>query len=225
VTKTLVLLHGWSTTHESLYPLIQLLQPHFKIYSPDLPYPKDKVLTLDDYCQFVIKYLKKEKITHPILIGHSLGGAIATKIAIDHPELPLKIVLLSTASVRHKIPQPWRFFQALSPVLRPLRGVALKIAKLDASDYVILKTDIEKQTFRNLTRADQSAVLPNITIPTLILWGLNDTSTPISDGRIIHSLISGSQFFAFPGNHFFYLDHPREVVQKITSFVSDHESS
>jgi pimeloyl-ACP methyl ester carboxylesterase len=222
VTKTLVFLHGWNTSHESLFPLIQLLQPHFEIYAPDLPYPKDKALDLGDYCQFVIEYLKKEKITRPIIIGHSLGGAIATKIATDYPQIPSKIVLLSAASIRHKIPQPWRLFQKLSPVLRPFRNIALKISHLDASDYVILKTDIEKQTFRNLIGYDQTLTLSKISTPTLILWGDNDTSTYLYEGQKIHSLIANSQFKSFPNTgHFFFLDYPHEIAKLISDFANE----
>jgi pimeloyl-ACP methyl ester carboxylesterase len=222
VKKTLVLLHGWNTTHESLLPLVQLLQPSFKVYAPDLPYPKDKVLDLSDYCQFVIEYLKKEKITHPVIIGHSLGGAIATKIATDCPKIPSKIVLLSSASIRHRLPQPWRSFQKLSPFLRPFRNVALKIAKLDASDYVVLKTDTERQTFRNLISHDQTSTLSKISIPTLILWGDNDTSTYLYEGQKIHSLITKSQFKSFPNSgHFFFLDYPHEVTELISDFANE----
>jgi pimeloyl-ACP methyl ester carboxylesterase len=219
VKKSLILLHGWGTTHQSLFPLIQLLQPHFQVYAPDLPYPTNQIITLEDYCQFVLDFVKNNKLYQPVLIGHSLGGAIATKIAADHPATVSKIVLLSAASVRHQLAPHLKFFQKFSKLLHPIRQPILRLFKLDASDYIVLKTDIEKKSFRNLLHADLTPLLSTITCPTLILWGNGDRSTPVSDGHLIHSLIPHSMFYSYPGGHFFYLDHPREVAQKITGFI------
>lgn len=217
----LLFLHGWATTWESLFPPINQLKTNFNIYAPNLPHPKNKVLTLDDYCQFVLGFIETEKISKPIIIGHSLGGAITTKIAVDHPKLASKIILMSAASIRHQLPQPWLFFQKFSPLLRPFRSIALKISRLDAADYTVLKTKIEKDTFRNLIHYDQSATLHQIKIPTLILWGDDDTSTFLSDGKLIHSLIKDSIFKSFPKTgHFFYLDHPTEISELIANFAT-----
>lgn len=217
----LIFLHGWGTTWESLYPIVNGLKDKYQVNSPNLPYPKDKILTLDDYCQFVLDFIKTNKIIKPILIGHSLGGAISTKIATDHPNLISKIVLMSAASVRHQLPSHIKFFQKFSKFLHPIRKPILKLFKLDASDYIVLKTDIEKQTFRNLIHDDQTNKLSSIKIPTLILWGNDDKSTPITDGQLIHSLIKNSIFKSFPNTgHFFYLDYSSQVINDITNFIN-----
>ena len=217
---TLVFVHGWGTTWESLYPLVSRLKPGYQVFTPNLPYPSDKVLTLDDYCQYILDYIKTNKITKPVLIGHSLGGAIATKIVTDHPTVVSKIVLLSAASVRQSLPPHLKFFQKFSKILHPFRQTILKLLQLDASDYIVLKTDIEKQTFRHLIAADQQQNLSQISTPTLILWGDNDKSTPIDDGHIIHQLIPNSTFKSYPSGHFFYLDYPDKVTQEIISFLN-----
>lgn len=223
-----IFLHGWGTTWESLYPLVQLLKSHAHVFTPNLLTIKNKILTLDDYVADILQFIKKNKIKNPVIIGHSLGGAIATKIAAQHPGIATKIVLLSAASIRHDIPQPWRtintLISPLKPLLTPLRQIALKLAHLDASDYLELKTPIEKQTFQNLIRNDQSTTLSAINIPTLILWGDNDTATLIADGLKIHSLIKNSIFYSFPkAGHFFYLDHPDKCAQMIIKFIK-HDS-
>lgn len=217
----LIFLHGWGTTWESLFPLVDSLKNKYQVYSPNIPYPTNRILILDDYCQFVLNFIKTNKIQKPILIGHSLGGAISTKIATDNPKIISKIILLSAASVRHELPPHIKFFQKFSKILHPIRKPLLKLLNLDASDYVILKTDIEKQTFRNLIHADQSKLLSSIKIPTLILWGDNDKSTPITDGQLINKLISNSTFKSYPNTgHFFYLDYPNDVINDITDFIN-----
>ena len=218
--STIIFLHGWGTTRESLFPLINGLKDKYQVYSPNLPHPTNKILTLNDYCQFVFNFIKNNKINKPVLIGHSLGGAISTKIAIDYPKLISKIILLSAASIRHELPTHMIFFQKFGKILRPIRKPILKLLKLDASDYFVLKTDIEKKTFRNLIHADQSKKISSIKTSTLILWGDDDKSTPIQDGQLINKLIVKSEFKSYPNTgHFFYLDYPAQVISEIENFI------
>jgi non-heme chloroperoxidase len=220
---TLIFLHGWASSSQCWLPILGRLTNKYNLYAIDLPYPKDKVQTLESYCQFILDFIKTEKIVHPVLVGHSLGGAIAAKIAADYPKEIKSLVLVSAAVVRHQLPSYIKFFQKFSRVLHPIRRPLLKLFKLDASDYIVLKTNSEKQTFQNLLKSDLSNKINKITCPTLILWGDTDRSTPISDGRLTHQLIPQSQFYSFSGGHFFFLDHQPEFTQKIINFV-DHEA-
>lgn len=219
---TLLFLHGWAGSWQSWLPILGRLKDQYNLCAIDLPYPKAKTLNLDDYCQFVLDFIKKENIDQPVIVGHSLGGAIAAKIASKYPRSVSAIVLVSAAAIRHPLPTLWCFFQRFSFLLKPFKSIALRITHLDATDYVALKTATEKNTFRNLIAADLTPILHQITCPTLILWGDQDTSTPIVDGLKIHSLVSQSTFFSFPNSgHFFYLDYQPEFTQKIIDFVEN----
>jgi len=227
-TKNLLFLHGWGTNRQSLFPLIGLLKDRYNIFAPDLPWPDLTPLSLDDYVRFVLDLITREKISRPVIIGHSLGGAIATKIAATNPRSLSGLVLLSAASIRHPLPQPWQTLQRLTaplkPLLHPVRKLALKLARLDASDYLQLTTPAEKTTFRRLISADLTPLLSSVNCPTLILWGETDPSTPLSDARTLNRLIKNSRLHTFPGSgHFFYLDHPAEVAAEITAFIR-HET-
>lgn len=50
--------------------------------------------SLDNWAEAIISYVKKEKIKKPIIIGHSLGGMLAMKIAAKEPKLLQKIVIV-----------------------------------------------------------------------------------------------------------------------------------
>jgi len=224
--QNLVFIHGWGSSVSTWKTITERLKDKFNIFIPSLPWPEKNVLSFDDYCLFILDYLKSNKIEKPILIGHSLGGAIATKIASDYPTLPKAIILLASASIRHPLPQPWRLIQSLTsllkPILRPFRHQILKLTKLDASDYESLKTSIEKDTFKNLISFDQSDTLSKIICPTLILWGENDPSTPLADGKLIHSLIKKSSIQTFlKSGHFFFLDHQLEATDSIIKFIKN----
>lgn len=224
-SPTLLFLHGWAGSWQSWFPILARLKSQHNLYALNLPYPQDKILTLDDYCRFVLKFMEKEKLSHPVIIGHSLGGAIAAKIASEHPQLVNSIVLVSAAAIRHPLPRPWKLLQTISYPFRwltkPFRSHIYRHLPLDTSDYEVLKTKNEKTTFKNLIQSDLTPIISRISCPTLILWGDQDSSTPLADGQRIHSLIPQSTFYSFPNSgHFFYLDHQQEFTQKIIDFVN-----
>ena len=224
--SNLVLLHGWGTTWQSLSPLVEIFKNKYNVYALDLPSAKYSVLTIDDYVVFVLNFIKDNQIDNPIIIGHSLGGAIASKIAAQHPKKIRAIILLAAASIRHQLPKNWLILQKLiypvKPLLRLFRKQILKITKLDATDYLELSTNEEKQTFRNLLKTDLSSLLPKINCPTLILWGEKDESTRLEDGKKIHELIKHSIFKSYPNcGHLFYLDYPQDVSDTIITFINN----
>ncbi len=94
--KKVVFLHGFNSTGNFVQPLLKL-QRNYDVISFDFPgcgseKSGDKTLTIESYSQFAIE--KINQLTEPfILVGHSLGGAIAMNIA-THP-LVSKIVLLA----------------------------------------------------------------------------------------------------------------------------------
>jgi len=104
-----VLIHGmWghSGTLASLKGRLEALG--YQVFSPDLPghdpespdrTPGHGYRSIEDYAGFVRTYIDEQKLAPPpILIGHSMGGLIAQKVAVSRPTGPL--VLLNSAQPR-----------------------------------------------------------------------------------------------------------------------------
>lgn len=51
---------------------------------------------LDDVADAIIAYAREQKLDKPILVGHSLGGVLAMKIAIKAPDLPGRLVIVDS---------------------------------------------------------------------------------------------------------------------------------
>ena len=102
--KTIVFLHGWDNSSEVFRPLSYYLKNDFLIYTPDLPgfgkSPIEKPMALKDYADFIYKFLKDNQIEKPIIVGHSFGGAVAAKLAILHPEIISKLILVGASAIR-----------------------------------------------------------------------------------------------------------------------------
>jgi pimeloyl-ACP methyl ester carboxylesterase len=56
-----------------------------------------------------------------------------------------------------------------------------------------------RKTLILVSQEDLRPLLSNISLPTGIFWGEEDTMTPLSDGKLMHERIKGSTFITFPG--------------------------
>ena len=62
--------------------------------------------------------------------------------------------------------------------------------------------------------------MPFIKAPSLLIWGENDTATPISDARIMEKLIPDAGLVSFKGaGHYSFLDNPAQFKAVIRSFL------
>ncbi len=103
---------------------------------------------------------------------------------------------------------------------QPIKKLLYKSLKLEDSGYSDLTNPILKKTFTTVIREDLTPILSNIKIPTLIIWGENDTATPLSAGKKINSLIPKSKMIIFKNtSHFSYLDDQEKFVTEIKKFI------
>jgi len=227
INTNLVFLHGWGGCWQSWFPIIKALEKDYTIFAPDLPghglEKIEKVLTLSDYSNFVKKYLKDNQIKNPVLIGHSFGGAIICDLLIKNPELSSKIILVDAAPIRHTPSNKQKIISFVSKSLNKisfLRDIGYQIADLKNSDYYQIKNPLLKQTFSTVIREDLSNKLKNIKAKTLIIWGEDDTDTPLTDGLKIQKLIPRSTIKIIKNTgHFSYLDNQSEFITEVKNFI------
>ena len=226
--KILVFLHGWGLSSKIFEPIIYRLKNDFKVYSLDLPgFGKtaiEKPMTLKDYADFVYKYLKDNKIEQPIIIGHSFGGAVATKLTLLYPDSISKLVLVDASAIR----QPRRkmiLIKKAADFLKPLfpeklRKFILRLLKLDKTDYAQIESLELKETFKNVIKENLAPYFTQIKTPTLVIWGEHDKITPLGEGKIIAEDISGAKLEIIKNTgHFVFLEKPEEFIKLIKEFA------
>ena len=72
-----------------------------------------------------------------------------------------------------------------------------------------------------LVNTDLREILPNIQVPTLLIWGTNDTATPISDAEIMEKLIPDSGLVKIENcTHYVFLERTEYVNKIITTFLT-----
>ncbi|TDK22749.1 alpha/beta hydrolase [Luteimonas aestuarii] len=104
-TPTLVMLHGYTGSKENWYRLCTALPRRYRLLAPDLPGWGESERVADADHGFaaqavrVAGFLRHVARGPVVLLGHSMGGGIATLVAARHPDLVDKLVLLDAAGV------------------------------------------------------------------------------------------------------------------------------
>ena len=235
--KTIIILPGWGDNRRTFNSIIKSLKDNYTIYIFDYPGfgnspTPDTDLTIYDYSKIIISFINKMKIKNPILIGHSFGGRIIITLN-GYYKIPIKkIVLISSAGIINKRTKKQKIRQIIYKLLKKIGFILpsnIKKRYLDklikifgSNDYKNLNESLRK-TFINIVREDLSKYLRNIASNTLLIWGENDSSTPINDAYTMNNLIQKSKLITLENcNHFCYIEKKDIVIKLISDFINEN---
>jgi pimeloyl-ACP methyl ester carboxylesterase len=89
--RPVVLVHGFGASTYSWRATIEALAPRFRVYALDLKgfgltaKPKDGKYNAEAYTRHLLGFLDAMGLDRPVLVGHSMGGAIVARLALEHP--------------------------------------------------------------------------------------------------------------------------------------------
>lgn len=235
-----VFLHGWGRTmndFDGLAAAVLRGRPDAAILQLDLPgfggspLPREGGFSLDDYCQVLESLLDKLAIPKAALVGHSFGGRIGIRFGASHPERVERLILISTAGLRRKtlglqlLAVGRRLFQTIFSSRGDPRFI-LRLRNLigalfGSRDYRITQGAL-RETFKKTIGDDLRHNAARLRVPTLLIWGRNDKTTPLDDGRIYAQLITGSRLEILECGHFPFLERRDGCANLVVSFLAEH---
>jgi pimeloyl-ACP methyl ester carboxylesterase len=168
------------------------------------------------------------------VVGLSFGGMVAQHLALDHPRVVRTLVLLDTSPAFGldgvTTPESWlatriRAIRDPDPAAPGIEAVAAGLLGPSASDEV-RTTLVESMravpaatleaACRALVAHDTRARLPEVTAPTLVMVGEDDTETPPSYAETIAAGIPGAELVVVPGaGHLLNLEAPATVDSRL----------
>jgi abhydrolase domain-containing protein 6 len=249
--QTIVLLHGLGDSKEVWLDVAKLLTPHFHLIIPDLPGwgESSRVAgasyNVDAQAARLQTFVETLQLQRFILVGHSLGGAIAGVYAAEHPEHVSELALIDSFGLKYKEnafareamagKDPFIFddragfarMTALAldkPLDLPGRFVDVLI-KRNQDDRAFIE-----QNFKELSEPSQYLAVQNrladLTMPVLGVWCRDDKIIDLSaldslrDGLTHSAAISSSIINGC--SHIPMLEKPDSTAQILTSFALSH---
>lgn len=230
----LILMHGWGCNHSTVNSIATVAAKTHTVYNIDFPgfgnSPEPpEVWGVEKYTQLIEGMAKKLKLENPVLIGHSFGGRVGVLFASrNHVS---KLILVDAAGVKPKRSFKYYFkvysFKASKWFMRLIYGHRKAETKIEAqrarrgsADYASASPKM-RAILSRCVNEDLTHVMPNIKAPTLLIWGENDTATPIRDARIMEQLIPDAGLVSFPEcGHYSFLDNPIQFGAVLNSFLN-----
>ncbi len=231
--KPFLLLHGWGDNLHTFDLLVKELGSEYRFIALDLPgfgeseIPKE-TWEIADYIDFTAAFCNKIEVTPEVIVGHSFGGRVAIKGIANGGLKADRLVLIGSAGIAKSKSiknifvtfgaKIFKYVTFIPPLYFYRDQLRRKMYQMIGSDY--LEAGAMKDIFLATIHEDLQQYAAKIKVPTLIIWGENDSATPLADGMKLNSLIKDSKLEIISGaTHFVHQEQPKRVVEIIKDFL------
>ncbi len=218
-----ILMHGWGCNLTTVKSIASILEPGMRVLSIDLPghgksQEPPEIWSVEQYTSLIEKFISLLGLKDVTLIGHSFGGRIGILLS-SRNDYVRKLVLVDAAGVKPRRSLGYYLkiytFKTLKHTLPLIFGRERGGKMLDAyrgksgsADYRNA-SPVMRGILSRCVNEDLKHVMPSIKAPTLLIWGADDTATPISDAKVMERLIPDAGLVSFEGcGHYSFLDNP-----------------
>ena len=216
-----LLIHGWSSSSFAMSPLMPQFKRRHHCMAVDLPGygespPCEEPVSMVGYADLLADLIRQVSFDQPaVIVGHSMGGMISVTLALRHPELVERLVLLcptisgrlslfmnlfASPSIMVERFVPTQISKLLAPQLVGIADRIMKPASLSErsgiseTDYHRLRADarrpgqsrVRAESFWAMRDGDLRGKLHQIKdIPALVIWGMEDNTVPLRDASAL----------------------------------------
>ncbi len=246
----IVLIHGTGASLHTFEAWTLELKRDHRVVRMDLPgygltgpFPH-RDYSMDRYVEFVLHFLESMQIDQCVLAGNSLGGGIAWRFALAHPDRVDKLVLIDAGgypSESKSVPIAFRIAR-LQGINRIFTFITPKfLARSSLKNVYVDKTKVSKELVDryfelSLREGNRGAYLDRmglkrdsaihekiktISQPTLILWGERDELIPVENATRFHADLPNDTLVILPNaGHVPMEESPEESLEALISFLN-----
>jgi len=227
-----ILLHGAGGQHLFWPAQIRRL-PDQRVFAPDLPgHGRSSGLghhSISDYAGVLLEFVKALNLSTVVLVGHSMGGAIALDFSARYPSRVLGLVLVGTgatlrvsAALMRTTSHLETFPEAIKLLTRLSFGpqTDARLKELASRRLAEIRLPVLHGDLLACDAFEGSQQLAAITAPTLILCGTADKMTPPVHSVFLRDHIAGARLELVPdAGHMVMLEKPELVAGLLSDFL------
>ncbi len=243
--EALVLIHGHPFNHTMWYPQVVEFSDRYKVITPDLRgygesnLPHPKATKFEDYATDILKLLDFLGIENFHVAGLSMGGQIAMDVFRQAPERVKSMILADTfAGLDTPEAKKARNEGASRLEHEGMDGYANEvIGKMIKADHVSSMPDVAAHVMKMMTNSSPigaatamrarsaridylNEVLPNITLPTLVIVGRQDEFTPVAKAEEMEQQLPDCKLVIIEdAGHMPNLEQPDEFNKAVLDFL------
>ena len=188
-----------------------------------------------DFAADVAAFVKELKLGPVIIVGHSMGGMIAQRFALDYPELTRALVIAgSTASFKNNegVVELVKTVQQLSDPVDPdfasefqkstiITPIPDAYFSLLVGESLKVPARVWKEAATGIISDDYSDKLIRMDKPTLIIWGDKDIINSRADQDFLQKSIKGSMLIVYEGiGHAVHWERPQRFSKDLVNFIN-----
>ena len=234
--KPVLILHGWGASIEAVRPIMNCMSqlgyeaialdfPGFG-QSPEPPAPWG----VPEYAALTRAFVEAQGLRGCDVICHSFGGRVTILLASQDARLFGRLVLVDAAGVKparglgyycrvysYKLGKRLAKVKAIDSVLH----LSEKQKNAGSADYRALKTDTMRATFTKVVNLDLTDRLEHIKNEVLLVWGDQDTATPLAQAKVMEKRIPKAGLAVLEGaGHFSYADKYAQFCAVMKAFFA-----
>jgi pimeloyl-ACP methyl ester carboxylesterase len=212
--EDLVMLHGLSGSWRWWCPLVEELAGHSRLHLVQLP--RLGRLRAGELASWLGRLLDTVALGRVNVLGHSLGGLVATELAREQPDRVRRLVLVAPAGVpcgRGVVGRTLPLIEELYDVrtrLPTIVGDALRTGPVSLVHGIVY-----------VWERDIRAELGAVRAPTLLVWGDHDRLVPGQVAEEWQRLLPRSRLVRLPCGHVPMWEAPRELASCVLGFLGD----
>jgi 2-hydroxy-6-oxonona-2,4-dienedioate hydrolase len=231
----IVLLHGLFGSPKNWRSIMENLADHYRFYALQLPIdPHDDrrhttFQSISQLTDHVRNFFDVMDLERAVLCGNSLGGQIAIDFCVKHPDQVERLVLAGSAGLfERNITSGKRLRYCRSMIREQALGVFHDSAHVTdefvEEVYSMLGDRQYRRFLLKVSKAtrDRNVLedLAEVEVPTMIIWGKNDTITPPFVAEQFHDKISRAEIaFIDECGHAPPIEQPAEFARLLHTFL------
>jgi pimeloyl-ACP methyl ester carboxylesterase len=222
--QAVVLVHGLAGSVRWWSQNVRSLCAHFRVIIPDLigfgqTQRVGSLPTIPEAAEVLCSWMHELKIVPAHLIGHSMGGQIAVHVAAQLPVTIERLVLVDAAGIprRLNVREVARSAMQMAP---PRAWGDPRFLRTIAADAWVAGPRTLFEATRAILQDDVRPLLPEISVPTLVIWGERDRLIPQEHAEVFRDCIPGARLVVLQrAAHNPMVDRPGAFNRVVTRFL------